>query len=192
MILAAGLVAAGCGGARGDPVALMPALVSTGQTGAAMGLPAGGHSAKGDVEPSHIRQPRNVPDALRFTLKTLDGAAFDGRSLVGRPVVLWFWAPWCPVCHEDAPGVRQAAMKYRHVTFVGMAGLDKVPAMKDFVRRTGLGGIVHLADEKGAVWSRLGVTEVPTYFFVNADGSTTKISGPLDSDELDAYVGGLR
>lgn len=34
------------------------------------------------------------PDALAFRGSTVDGAAFDGAELAGRPVVLWFWAPF--------------------------------------------------------------------------------------------------
>lgn len=34
------------------------------------------------------------PDALAFRGTTVDGAAFDGASLGGTPVVLWFWAPF--------------------------------------------------------------------------------------------------
>ena len=32
------------------------------------------------------------PAALEFQGSTVDGAAFDGGSLAGRPIVLWFWA----------------------------------------------------------------------------------------------------
>ena len=49
---------------------------------------------------------------LAFTATTLDGEPFDGMSLAGKPTVLWFWAPWCPVCLQQAPGVRAAIEQY--------------------------------------------------------------------------------
>lgn len=40
--------------------------------------------------------------SYEFTVATLDGATFDGRSLAGKPALLWFWAPWCPTCLGQA------------------------------------------------------------------------------------------
>ncbi|GIH79730.1 thiol:disulfide interchange protein [Planobispora longispora] len=133
-----------------------------------------------------------VPEALTFTAKTLDGKTFEGAGLAGKPVVFWFWAPWCPKCLSEAPAVKAAAGKYGDVAFVGVAGLDTEPAMKEFVRRTGTGNIVQLSDEKGAVWTRLGVSQQSTFVFMKPDGSTEKASGPLDSGELNGHVEKLR
>ena len=35
-----------------------------------------------------------VPEALAFTATTVGGESFDGASLAGRDVAIWFWAPW--------------------------------------------------------------------------------------------------
>src|ERR1700758_263401 len=76
-----------------------------------------------------------VPAQLQFTAKTVDGQDFSGQSLVGKPAVLWFWAPWCPVCQGEAPMVGQMAAAQLAVTFVGVAGLDQLPAMQQFVTK---------------------------------------------------------
>ena len=122
---------------------------------------------------------------------TLDGQKFDGASLAGKPVVFWFWAPWCPKCHYEAPAVKAAAGKYRDVAFVGVAGLDTEPEMKEFVERTKTGSLTHLSDEKGAVWTKLGVTQQSTFVFMRPDGSTSKASGPLGAETLDGHVATL-
>ncbi len=129
-----------------------------------------------------------VPAALEFSAKTLDGQQFRGADLAGKPVVFWFWAPWCPKCRSEAPAVKAAAARYGDVAFVGVAGLDTEAAMKEFVQRTGTGGIVQLSDEKGAVWTKLAVSEQSTFVFMRPDGSTTKASGPLGQDALDGHV----
>ncbi|MGP3961096.1 redoxin domain-containing protein [Nonomuraea sp. 3N208] len=183
VIVAAGLLIAGCGGAdetvRGD--APVPATV-------APATPAPASTASSTPrESSDVR----VPDALKFTATTLGGQTFDGASLAGKPIVFWFWAPWCPKCQSEAPAVKAAAEKYADVSFVGVAGLDTEAEMKDFVRRTGTGDLVHLSDEKGAVWTRLGITQQSTFVFMKPDGSTAKASGPLGSDELDSLVAKL-
>jgi thiol-disulfide isomerase/thioredoxin len=129
-----------------------------------------------------------VPAALAFSATTLSGEAFQGASLAGKPVVFWFWAPWCPKCRSEAPAVKAAAAKFGDVAFVGVAGLDTEAAMKEFVQQTGTGDIVHLSDAKGAVWTKLGVSEQSTFVFMKPDGSTEKTSGPLSQDRLDGHV----
>ncbi|MEU4547479.1 redoxin domain-containing protein [Nonomuraea dietziae] len=129
-----------------------------------------------------------VPSALDFSATTLKGQRFDGASLAGKPVVFWFWAPWCPKCRSEAPAVKSAAATYDQVAFVGVAGLDTEAAMREFVQRTGTGDVTHLADAKGAVWTRLGVSEQSTFVFMKPDGSTTKATGPLSQGDLDGHV----
>ncbi|MBM4133846.1 MAG: TlpA family protein disulfide reductase [Nitrospira sp.] len=41
--------------------------------------------------------------APRFDLVTLAGEAYSKESLKGRPALLVFWAPWCPVCRKELP-----------------------------------------------------------------------------------------
>ncbi|MEV4065299.1 redoxin domain-containing protein [Nonomuraea dietziae] len=129
-----------------------------------------------------------VPSALDFSATTLKGQRFDGASLAGKPVVFWFWAPWCPKCRSEAPAVKAAAATYDQVAFVGVAGLDTEAAMREFVQRTGTGEVTHLADAKGAVWTKLGVSEQSTFVFMKPDGSTTKATGPLSQGDLDGHV----
>ncbi|WP_170223459.1 redoxin domain-containing protein [Nonomuraea turkmeniaca] len=177
-VVAAGLLTAACGAS--DEVSRSDAPLSS---TVAPTTPA---------PPATASSRGSVPEALRFTATTLGGQKFDGASLAGKPVVFWFWAPWCPKCQSEAPAVKAAAGRYADVAFVGIAGLDSEAAMKDFVRRTGTGTFVQLSDEKGAVWTRLGVSQQSTFVFMKPDGSTEKASGPLDSDELDRHVAKLR
>ncbi|MDH2425453.1 redoxin domain-containing protein [Sphaerisporangium sp. TRM90804] len=196
--LVAGLMVTACGGAgRGEAVGEPPGDTPLSATVEPLPEPDGGRgtgrSATPAADPSRTPGPAaTVPPALKFTATTLGGDPFRGASLAGRPVVFWFWAPWCPKCLSEAPAVKRAAAKYGDVAFVGVAGLDTEEAMKEFVRRTGTGTIVQLSDEKGAVWSRLGVTSQSTFVFMRPDGSTEKASGPLGADELDAHVRELR
>ena len=129
-----------------------------------------------------------VPAQLQFTAKTVDGQDFSGQSLVGKPAVLWFWAPWCPVCQGEAPMVGQIAAAHPAVTFVGVAGLDQVPAMQQFVASYPVRGFTNLADTDGAVWAKFGVTHQPAFAFIRADGGIDVIKGGLSQPDLDHRV----
>jgi thiol-disulfide isomerase/thioredoxin len=128
---------------------------------------------------------------LAFTATTLDGKPFDGMSLAGKPTVLWFWAPWCPICLQQAPGVRKAVDQYADkVNIVGVAGLDKVEAMPDFVRLAKVEAMPHLADEAGVVWKRFEVTSQSVFVLIDINGEVT-FRGRLNADEVPDRVAAL-
>ena len=56
-------------------------------------------------------------------VETLDGKPFDIGQYVGKtPLVIEFWATWCPNCKELEPAMVDAAKKYRSkVKFIGVA-----------------------------------------------------------------------
>ncbi|MGH3570637.1 MAG: protein disulfide oxidoreductase [Pseudonocardiaceae bacterium] len=150
---------AGCGGAAG----------TSAQAGGTAGSAA--HGASG-------------AQALQFTATTIDGARFSEKSLAGKPAVLWFWAPWCPICRSEAPGVAKAAQAGTGVTFVGVAARDQLPAMKQFVANYHMGSFTHLADLDGAVWQHFGITEQPAFAFIGANGAVDIVKGTLSEQQL--------
>jgi thiol-disulfide isomerase/thioredoxin len=112
-------------------------------------------------------------------------------SLSGKPTVLWFWAPWCPICLQQAPGVRTAVDQYAgRVNIVGVAGLDRTEAMPEFVRLAKVEAMTHLADEAGVVWKRFEVTSQSTFVLLDATGQIT-FRGRLDADEIPDRVAAL-
>ncbi len=189
--LAVSLFVAACG--TGAPSAEPDGAATPGAPSAEIGTtPPAGTPTPAAPEPTAASaaspRPATTPAALKFSARTLDGRPFDGGTLAGKPVVFWFWAPWCSKCRSDAPAVKAAVGKHADVRFVGVAGLDTEPAMKEFVRSTGTGGFVHLSDRKGAVWTKLGVTQQSVFVFMKADGSTEKVTGPLGADGLAARI----
>ncbi|MGI5523138.1 TlpA family protein disulfide reductase [Micromonospora sp. CA-259024] len=135
--------------------------------------------------------PVPVPDVLRFTGTTLTGATFDAAQLAGRPVVLWFWAPWCATCASQAWTVAEIAPRYRDtVPIVGVAGLGGRKAMKEFVTEFDLAGMPQIEDGKGALWKRFEVTEQSIFVIIDRDGTIVH-RGFLDGEALTAKVAAL-
>jgi thiol-disulfide isomerase/thioredoxin len=132
-------------------------------------------------------------DRLQFSGTTLSGAGFNGASLQGKPAVLWFWAPQCPFCNAEAPGVSQVAAANPGVTFVGIAARSDVGAMQNFVSKYNL-NFTNLNDADGSIWARFNVPWQPAYVFYRADGSSTFVNNPtsaMSQQELGGRVAAL-
>jgi thiol-disulfide isomerase/thioredoxin len=172
---------AGCGGGS-QSAAPAPALTTAAPTATV--------APSVTASPAAPQAGAPVPAILSFAGSTLDGAAFDGASLAGKPTVFWFWAPWCPKCQAEGPAVAKAAQKYQNrVTVVGVAGLDRsTEKMTEFVDRTGTSGMAHLDDRTGALYKHFRVTSQSSYLFVNADGDTESATGPLNEDRLSSLI----
>ena len=123
-----------------------------------------------------------VPAELDFTGELLDGSSFDGATLAGRPTVLWFWAPWCPTCRAQAPGVSRLAMEYAgQVNVVGVGGLADPTDIREYAEQ--VEGPTHLVDEQGAIWRQFGITAQSSYVVIDTDG-TIVADGYLDDSVL--------
>ncbi|MBQ1076182.1 redoxin domain-containing protein [Micromonospora sp. C31] len=178
------LALAACGGTE-PPAA--PDGTTAGPGAAAQSTTAGtvGPAASGATNPA-------TPETISFTGRTIDGAAFSGSSLAGRPAVLWFWAAWCTRCRAVADEI--AAVQRENagrVNVVGVAGLGSGDAaMRRFAKETGIEGFPHLADDDGQVWRRFEVTSQEQYVLLDSAGTVVH-SGPLSPADLRKRVAGL-
>ncbi|PZF89223.1 redoxin domain-containing protein [Micromonospora deserti] len=184
VLVAALLATAGCG-SGGEPA--RPATAATASP------PAAGPAAGGASPPAvpAAQGPVTVPDTLRFTAQTLDGTAFSAADLAGRPVVLWFWAPWCATCASQAWTVAEIAPRYRDtVPIIGVAGLGEQRAMKEFVTEFDLAGVPQLDDRAGTLWRRFEIVEQSTFVIIDRDGKVSH-QGFLDGEDLTRRVTAL-
>lgn len=177
---AAAVVLTACGGSAGS--AGEPSGPSVGVS------PSTLSSTTGQAPPAEsaaVQAPPLTPQALAFTAQTVDGDPFDAAALAGKPVVFWFWAPWCTVCRAEAPDAAKIAAEFKdRVTFIGIAGLGPVNDMQAFVSETRTGGFTHLADVDGSLWARFGVVAQPSFVFVTAAGEAEVFAGGMREKEL--------
>lgn len=196
--LAATLVLAGCAGADDQaaaPVDPAPAAASSTPSSESSGdprpadepTPTGGPGAEAATEP----EPEvEVPPALDFEATTVAGETFDGASVAGRPVVVWFWAPWCAVCRSQVPTVTDLAATYGdEVAFVGVGSLDGAEAIAAFAGD--VPGLTHLSDPDGELYQRFGIAEQSSFVVLDAAGEEALRTGYSDDDALVGVVADL-
>ena len=164
-------------------------LAGCGGTGAASAPPAAPATSAGSASPIAPAVPAVVPDSLQFTGTTLDGKAFDAAKFAGRPVVLWFWAPWCAVCLGQASTVGDLARQYDgKVTMIGIAGLDQSSkAMDEFVVEGEVGNVTHLNDKAGVLWRKFGIKEQSVFVMIDRSGKVM-LTGYQDTVTLGDWI----
>lgn len=165
-LVAVALAAGGCaGGAAG--------------TGTSTGTEAPA-TASAEGEPVSSTNP-----ALDFAATDLAGEPVTG---VEGKVVLWFWAPWCPICRGESPIIATMVADNPDLTFLGVAGLDKLEAMQAFPGETGTDTFRHLPDLDGSIWARFGVTAQPAMALIKADGTYEVLTGAMAPQDLQATI----
>jgi thiol-disulfide isomerase/thioredoxin len=143
---------------------------------------------------STVPQARAADDRLLFNGTTLSGAPFNGAGLQGKRAVLWFWAPFCPFCNAEAPGLSQVAAANPGVIFVGIAAHSDVGEMQNFVSKYGL-NFTNLNDADGSIWARYHVPWQPAWVFYNSDGTSSFVNNPtaaMSQQELSGRVAALK
>jgi peroxiredoxin len=120
-----------------------------------------------------------------FTLDTLTGEAFTLSAQRGRPVVLNFWATWCPPCRTEMPALQAASERYTgQITIVGVNQAEPAPTVAAFVTEMGLTFEIPL-DGRADVSRLYGVRSLPTTFFIDRDGVVRQIqNGPVTEATL--------
>jgi len=123
-------------------------------------------------------------------VETLDGKPFDIGQYIGKtPVLIQFWATWCPLCKELEPAMAAAAKKYAgKIRFVGVAvSVNQSPErVKLYAEKHALPLEVYF-DRKGAAADAYDAAAT-SYVVVIDKAGTVVYTGLGGSQDLDAAV----
>ncbi len=114
-------------------------------------------------------QTRNVVagPAPVFDAVLLDGTPVSLAQFRGRPLLLHFWASWCPVCRVEQDNIQSISRDYVVLT----VSIDDMPAAKlsEWMLKQGINYPV-IADPSRGLSGRYGVNGVPTSVIIDTEG----------------------
>ncbi len=128
-----------------------------------------------------------------FELPSLSGPVYRSGDLRGKPVLINFWASWCPPCRQEMPALQSVYAQYQdqglQVLAVNVTDQDDPASVAQFAEEFDLTFPV-LMDADGQVGRRYQVQALPTSFLVGSDGVIRQVyvGGPLDESLLRAQV----
>jgi thiol-disulfide isomerase/thioredoxin len=121
------------------------------------------------------------------------GGELQMASLRGKPLVLNFWATWCPPCVKEMPDFDRFHREHagRGWQVLGLA-VDTPKAVRDFLQRLPVGYAIGLAGFEGTdISRRLGNTQgaLPFTVLLDARGSVLhRRLGETRYEELAAWA----
>lgn len=117
------------------------------------------------------------PAPLDLKLRDMNGAEVDLASFRGKPMLINFWATWCPPCLEEIPYFVELVDKYKGdgLVVLGISTDDTADQLKPFAADLKMNYPVLVGLDQpdlerafGAMWA------IPVTVFVKKDGNVCK------------------
>jgi thiol-disulfide isomerase/thioredoxin len=136
------------------------------------------------------------PDLWSRRFARPEGGELVLAELRDRPLLINFWATWCPPCVKELPEIdRFAARQTQRLRVIGLA-IDSLAPVQEFLKRQPVSFPIGLAGFDGTDLSRsLGNTAggLPFTVLLDARGAVVQRKiGQTHYDELQGWVQGLR
>ena len=146
---------------------------------------------EGDEAPAHTHTDEELaPDAAPdFTVYNKEGNPVKLSDMKGTPVVLNFWASWCPPCKSEMPDFDEIAKEYEGKVVFMMVNLtdgtqETQESAQSFIDSMGYTFPVYFDKDSDAAY-QYGIQSIPTTFFIDANGNLIAYGeGAMDGDTL--------
>ena len=120
-------------------------------------------------------------------INTASGASFGLSDVADSPLIINFWATWCPPCVHELPQLNSLASKLRpEGILVILVSVDRLGPLEaaPFLSARGIDAPLQLYDPS-AIWARaLKMKGLPTTLLIPKDRASYKVhTGPAEWDD---------
>jgi cytochrome c biogenesis protein CcmG/thiol:disulfide interchange protein DsbE len=124
-----------------------------------------------------------------IAMTDFDGETFQLADYEGKPLVVNFWASWCPNCVAEMPDFERVHRATAgEIEFLGINQSDaRAPALQ-LARETGVTYRL-AADPQGEIFQSFGGVGMPTTVFIDSAGNVVDVVvGQLSKDTLTEHI----
>jgi thiol-disulfide isomerase/thioredoxin len=106
-------------------------------------------------------------------------------ELAGKPLLVEFWATWCPPCRKSIPHLNEIYSKYKGqgLQIVGITDEDEATVQK-FLKQIPMDYNVAI-NTPGSIFQEFGVQAIPTAFLVDKSGKIVWTGHPMELTETE-------
>lgn len=113
-------------------------------------------------------------DIVTGVAPVLNGMLLDGKPFVlpakpAQPVLVHFWATWCPICRAEQGSIESLAHDNPNVITVAMQSGNSIAVQKYMSEQAVNFPVINDADSQ--ISARWGVQAVPASFIVDTEGN---------------------
>jgi len=163
---------------RGETAVNTSQLIVTSSQGAFLDKSA-------EVDETAEPAPRLGSPAPDFTLENLNGEPVVLSAFRGQPVLLNFWASWCPPCRKEMPDLQRFASKYGdRVQLLGVNWGESDDDVRRFLARYDV-TYPNLMDRDGRAFVLYRLTGLPATFWLDEQGTIRGVwEGAMSEEDI--------
>lgn len=107
-------------------------------------------------------------EAPDFERIALSGETIRLDDYRGKPVLLHFWASWCPMCELEQGGITDISKDWKVITIAFQSGGEE--ETQRYLERKGITDWVTVVDEDGSLSGQYGIRGVPSSYVLDEEG----------------------
>lgn len=152
---------------------------------------------KNTISPKSSIANAEKQSAPNFTVFDLQGNAVQLSDFIGKPIVLNFWASWCPPCKGEMPHFNKIYEEEQgNIVFLMVDLVDgnreTVASGQKYVNNNGFTFPVYF-DTSGEAGNTYRISAVPTTIFIDREGNiVSKARGAITENYLRAHIDKIR
>ena len=116
---------------------------------------------------NYIRKPDIKENIYDYRLVDTYGKSIDLSNYKGEPLVVHFWATWCPICKLEASNIDELSKEYNVVSIAVTSGSNK--DINEFMQKRQLSYRV-VSDKDGNLAKKFNISAYPTTLIYTKDG----------------------
>jgi len=131
-------------------------------------------------------QSQSLPEGIM--LATIEGHSVQLDDFKGKPLIINFWATWCPPCIREMPLLsRYDNLPYVDVILINQG--ETVPVIQSYLESAEISFRNMLLDPRQQSLQALEIRGLPTTLFYSGEGVLVdQHIGEVTAEQLDAFI----